>query len=866
MRKKVLCLLCCLAVATTTIHAEGFSWKMHRADNVGATAEKISTTGYNTSGWTEAIVPGTVLTSLVKQGVFPDPYYSNNNQQSLGLIPDISEAGRDFYTYWFRTEFDTPADSQGKCVWLQADGINYRAEIWVNGHLMASTKGMFQQHVIELTDVVKQGEKNVLAILVHPVDAPGKVQPKNWGAKGEWQNGGNGEIGANTTQLMTVGWDFTYHDGVRDRNTGIWRPISIYCTREVDLRHPFVKSSLHHPNYDAADITVSVEVFNPSKQNNVTEYTLSGSIEDTDIRFEKKVRLGRGEHQTVTFTPADFKQLQMQNPRLWWPKNKGEQNLYTLRMQLSRDGKLCDSISTRFGVREVLTTRETPDQSKKFIVNGREMFIRGTNWLPEAMLRTDDSRMEAEMRLTAQSGVNLLRLWGGGIAETDRFYELCDQYGLLVWQEFWMTGDTQHPQDEVNYLANVESTVKRIRNHPSVAFYVASNESSEVSGTRQLLDKIDGTRPYQMQSECDGVHDGSPYKQVNPMQHYENTASDRGSRVDGFNPEYGAPSLPLVESLRRMMPEDKLWPIDKAVWDYLDGNAFHLMTTRYKSLTDNYGPSSSIDEFAQKAQLLSAINAKSIWEVWNYNKLGYGDRFCSGLLFWYHNSSNPQVCGRMWDYYLEPTSALYHTMHALEPLHVQFDYLKNTVSVSNDYLQSFKGYTVEATLYTMDGKAVKSYKEQTDIPADGNACDVLKLDFPADITPVHFIYLTLRYAKNQVVSENFYWRSTAEYKGRNTDTGPCASGFEPLQQMSATTLKATRKGNTVTLKNTGKQIAFFLQLHLLDETGSPVLPAFYSDNFITLLPGQQKSITIESAAQRTQVELKGWNIKSSIIK
>ena len=162
--------------------------------------------------------------------------------------------------------------------------------------------------------------------------------------------------------------------------------------------------------------------------------------------------------------------------------------------------------------------------------------------------------MRTELAYTDQSGINFLRLWGGGIAESDLFYQLCDEYGIMVWQEFWMTGDTRHPHDKSIYFNNVASTVKRIRNHPSIIFYVASNESTEVTGTPALLDALDGTRPYQMQSECDGIHDGSPYKQVNPMRHYTNTASDRGSRVDGFNPEYGAPTLPVIESLRKMMP------------------------------------------------------------------------------------------------------------------------------------------------------------------------------------------------------------------------------------------------------------------------------------------------------------------------
>lgn len=869
------------AVCSLTIQAETISltspspgitdgrWLMKKASLLAdVRSEDISGPNINTADWMPAVVPGTVLTSLVHNKVYPDPYFGTNNKKSRGLIPDIADIGRDHYTYWFRTTFMLPEDYAGQRIWLQADGINYRAELWLNGHLVSTRTGMFLQDVTDITDFARPGQTNVLAILVYPVDMPGTTRQKPWGAPGEFRNGGDGDIGWNTTQLMTVGWDFTFDDGIRDRNTGIWRPISIRTTHEISLRHPFARTVLSHPDYDRAELTASVEIHNPSTVNHNAEYEITGKVKalgttGKSISFTQKVHLNGGQRREITFSPKDFPQLILHNPLLWWPKNKGEQNLYTLQFTVSRNGHMCDSLETRFGIREIRTTRDTPDHSKLFVVNGRPFFVRGTNWLPEAMLRTDDRRMEAEMRMTAQSGVNLLRLWGGGIAESDRFYELCDSLGLLVWQEFWMTGDTRHPHDETVYLANVESTVKRIRNHPSVAFYVASNESTEVSGTPELLQQIDGTRPYQMQSECDGVHDGSPYKQVNPMQHYENTASDRGSRVDGFNPEYGAPTLPLVESLREMMPEDALWPIDKETWDYMDGNGFHLMTTRYKDLVDNYGESNSIDEFARKAQLVGAMNAKSIWEVWNYNRLSSGDRFCSGLLFWYHNSANPQVCARMWDWSLEPTAALYHTMNALEPIHVQFDYLKNTVSVTNDYPRAFTNYTVSAYTYTLQSKQIGHQTKQVDIPAEATANDVLMMDFPDDISPVHFIYLELKDEQGRVVSENFYWRSTARYEGRNTNTGPCASGFETLQDMPKARIKATRKGKNVILRNTSKQIAFFIRLHLLDSDGKPVKPAFYSDNFITLLPGRSRTITIEPETRNTTIEISGWNIATS---
>lgn len=855
-------------------HQGDYQWEMIKVGDIADPGEKISLSDYATKSWQPAIVPGTVLNSLVYNQKYPEPYYGINNKIESKLIPDISETGRDFYTYWFRTEFAVPQSFKGKTIWLQLDGINYRAEVWVNGNLLSTINGMFIQDYMNVTDFVKVGKANALAIKVYPVDVPGIAKPKSWGAAGEFHNGGNGNIGLNTTMLMTVGWDFTFMDGIRDRNTGIWKNISLYTTGKVALRHPFVKSELRKPGYDQARETISVEVINPTTGNSGINCTVKGEIVGENITFEKKIRVIRGEESILTFTPEEFPQLIIKDPRLWWPVNKGPQNMYDLKLTVTVDGVVCDSAKTRFGIREIVSDTNTPDKSRVFYVNGKRLFIRGTNWIPEAMLRNSDERTYAELRYSRQSGVNLLRMWGGGITESDYFFQLCDELGLLAWQEFWMTGDTRHPHDKSVYFSNVESTIKRIRNHPSIAYYVASNESTQVTGTPELLNSLDGTRGFQMQSECAGVHDGSPYKQVNPMQHYDNTASPRGSRVDGFNPEYGAPTLPTVEILREMMDEKDLWPINKGVWDYLDGNGFHLMTTLYTDLVNNYGKSSSIDEFAQKGQLLGAINSKSIWEVWNYNKLDYGDRFCSGLLFWYHNCPVRQVSSRMWDWSLEPTASLYHTANSLEPLHAQFDYLKNTVSVVNDYYQSFDDYKVTAQVYDINSRKVFEESATVNLPEDGVANDALTIRFPETISQVHFIKLTLKDEKGKEVSSNFYWRSNDTYEGKNTLTGPAASGFEDLSKLKPSKVKLAYKVREagdryfvdITLRNTSGQIAFFNQLQFLNSKMSPIRPSFYTDNFFTLTPGEKKTVTIETAKDKLNdgavLALKGWNIDS----
>ena len=860
-------------------HGGQFDWKMKRADEVGVRSEEVSSAELPTEGWLPAVVPGTVLNSLVHDGIYPEPYYGLNNKLESNLIPDLYRAGRDFYTYWFRTEFRLDRkECGGRKVWLQADGINYRAEIWLNGSMVGSTAGMFLQRVIDITDKVTFDRKNVLAVKVYPVDMPGTIRPKggkSFGANGEFQNGGNGEIGRNVTQLMTVGWDFFYLDGIRDRNTGIWRDISLFTTGRVRLAHPFVKSELSKPGYDVAHQTVSVEVTYPDyiPQNTWRKAKVSGEIHGEGIRFEKEVSLYRGEVKEVVFTPEEFPQLVIRNPRLWWPLNKGKQELYDLTLKVEFDGRVSDSISTRFGIREIASTTDTPDKSRTFSVNGRPLFVRGTNWLPEAMLRTSDERTRAELRYTAQSGVNLIRFWGGGITESDYFFQLCDSLGILVWQEFWMTGDTNHPNDPGVYYSNVVSTVKRIRNHPSLAYYVSSNESTEMPQMERLLERLDGTRGYQMQSECGGIHDGSPYKQVNIMSHYEDKASPRGSRVYGFNPEYGAPCLPTVECLREMMDEKDLWPVNKAVWDYSDGNGFHLMSTLYTDMTNEYGPSQSIEEFAEKAQFLGAMNYKSIWEVWNYNKFGYGDRYTSGFLYWYHNSAVRQVAGRMWDWSLEPTAALYAAQNACEPLHPQFDYLKNTVSVVNDHYRAYRGYRVTAEVYDLDMRRIDSQSAAVDLPEDGVANDVLTLDFSASKTPVQFIKLRLFDERGKQAGSNFYWRSDNEYKGANTLTGPATAGFQSLGELARTRVAASYETSVedgchyidLRLKNTGRTVAFFTQVQWLDGRRKPVRPSFYTDNFLCLMPGESRTVRIETALDKLPEEtytlvVRGFNL------
>lgn len=850
-------------------------WKMKRSDSVFEDGTAVSSQGFDGDSWMQAVVPGTVLTSLVKNKIYPDPYFGDVNKRDHYLIPDMADVGRAFYHYWYRTSFHMPVNFTKKRIWLKFNGINYRAAIWLNGKEVGKMAGMFNEQSFDVTGIVKKSGDNILAVDIDPVDVPGASGTKNKqrnGAKGENSNGGDGLIGENVTMLMSAGWDFTFDDGVRDRNTGIWKEVELYATGDVVLRHPFVVSTLPLPDTTSSKETISVEVANVSDKPQTG--MLKGVIKEANVQIEKAISLQPHETKTVVFRFEDYPQLKLEHPKLWWPLNKGKQNLYKLDFTFTQNKNVSHHIYTEFGIREIMSDQNTPDSSRRFLVNGYPIFIRGSNWIPEAMLRNSAKRTYAELMYTHQAGINMLRLWGGGITESDYFFHLCDSLGILVWTEYWMTGDTRLPNDHQLYLDNLKNTVLRIRNHPSLAYYVSSNESAEVPGAAKLIHSLDSSRGYQIESECCGVHDGSPYKYVNPMQYFENTASQRGSRIDGFNPEYGTPCLPVYESLKKMMPRKDLWPINDSVWNYMDGGGFHLMTTRYKDAVNQLGISHSIKEFAKKAQLVGAMNYRSIWEVWDFNKFNYGDRFASGFFFWYHNSPVPQVCSRLYDWYLQPTAALYYSQNGLAPLHPQFDYLTNKVSVYNDYRKSFKNYHVIAQVYDIHSKKVWEHVEKTNIPSDGVVNNLFKVDFPKNISQVHFIKLILRNEKGQMVASSFYWRSNDKYKGAWTLTGPAVSGFGALNKLPQTQVSVSEKmvnGKIeLNIKNTSSVLGFFTQLQLQTTDGQEINPAFYSDNFFSLLPGESKVIDIsyfkEDVKDKSlQIAVGGYNVEKQII-
>jgi len=825
--------------------------------------------------WLPAIVPGTALSTLVANGLVPEPYQELNNKVELNRIPDL-RFNRDFYTVTYRTKVTIPADWKEKRVFLRPEGINYRGEIFLNGQLTTVTAGMFQRTPVNVTPYVKFGEVNELVVKVRPVDIPGGPALKEWGAPGEWHNGGDGFIGRNVTMIMTAGWDFMFNDGIRDRNTGIWKPITFFAADDIRLDHPFVRTTLN-ADMTEATLEMAVEVCNTAK---FPHYNVEGDITaevlGTDIRLKKEFELGTGERRTLTLVGK------LRNPKLWWPVNKGTRDFYTVRFtvnsaaydcwwQFEKEGHLpprhhSAELMTRFAVRECYSDQSGPGGARQFYVNRRKIFIRGTNWIPEAMQRTDDRRMEREIRLTAESGVNMVRLWAGGITESDRFYELCDEYGLLVWQEFFLSGDTFQPDDRALYLDNVAQQVKRIRNHPSVVHWCGANESTAIEGTEKLIRELTGTKSWMSQSECDGVHDGSPYFTVNPMRYYADTASPRGSRVYGFSPEYGTCALPCYEQILTFMPEKLLWPMEgnEANWNYREGGGFDQLTKYHHLAVQAYGGSKTLEEYAKKSQVVDALGHRCLWETWNLAR-----NRATGVLFWFNNTPIPQLGSHAWDYDLNQEAAFFAQRNALEPLHAQFEYLSNRVAVVSDVVTD-RQLTVKAEVYDFETQKIWEKEQGVFVPAE---CCVFAFTVPFEklaaehpqLVKPHFIKLRLFETGHEIAS-TFYWRSSSVYseERREEAVGPCSGGFEEIVNLPRTTIGARQTKDGVILRNTGKKLAFFVRLKAMKD-GKLCVPVHYSDNYLNLLPGEERFVRIEELPEGAALSIEGWNVAAGSV-
>jgi beta-mannosidase len=824
---------------------------MQDSAKVEAAAPVVSTISFNPQGWYAATVPGTVLTTLVNDGVYPEPLYGEN----MRAIPESLNKA----SYWYRTTLTVPAAYKGLHTWLHFGGINYSAQIWVNGHQAGTMRGAFIRGDFDISEFVKPGRRAVLAVLIAPQPHPGAPH-EHTVALGVGPNGGETALDG-PTFLSTIGWDWL--PAVRDRDTGIWLPVTMDATGPVLVRDPFITADLS-ATHESADLHIATTLENKSPK--PVTGTLTGIIElqnaqdqtlhEHEITFHKSVTVAANGTEPVALDPKSNPELHLSDPRLWWPNGYGPQNLYTLTLHFDINAKSSDVATRQFGIRKI-EYQVADSENLTLSVNGVRVMARGGNWgLDEAMKRISRERLDAQFHMHALANLNIIRNWVGQSTSPD-FYDMADKYGILLWDEFFQPNPNDGPDvtDIPTYLANVTDKVVRYRNHPSIAVWCARNEGyppKELDDTlKTLMSRLDPTRLYQSNSaDGRGVSSHGPYYWRSPRFFYAFNES--------FKTETGSVSVPTIESIQGMMPQ-KDWETINDDWAQHDmaagaqrGNEFPA------SLAERYGHIRNLADFVQKGQLATYEAFRAMYEGRNAEMF----KTTTGVLTWMSHPAQPSFVWQLYHYDLEPNAALYAVKKASETVHVQFNEENRGIEVVNNRPEALKQIGVQALIYRFDG-TLDSNKTYSIAQVPGSSTiKAAFIEVSTRISPLYFIKLNLFDADNNLLSSNFYWQHVAQDQ------------FDGLMNLPSVTLEAEATARTetaktiltITLHNHTSNVALLshLQLHQ-KKSGRRVLPVFYSDNYISLVPGESTTVSIEAATKDLQgdlplVELDGYNV------
>jgi hypothetical protein len=831
-------------------------WQLQDVAKVPQTGAEVATATFDSKDWYTATVPGTVLTTLVKSKVYPEPLYGENNR------PENIPESLVHTSYWYRTQMDVPLSYKGQHIWLNFDGINFASTVWVNGVQVGTTRGAFARGVFDITANVTAGKKATLAVLVAPQPHPGTPHEHTL-HNGMGLNGGESAIDG-PTFLCTIGWDWI--PAIRDRDTGIWQKVFLSATGAVVVKDPLVTTDLPLPRTDSADIGVQATLENVTDQ--PVKGVLQGSIDPTgeirkvgavgNIAFEQPVELAPHSAQTVTFDPAKTPGLHMPNPRLWWPNGYGAQNLYNLHLSFKVNSKISDAREVSFGIRKI--TYSVPGTDTLTIsVNGVAIFIRGGDWgLDEALKRIPRERLDAEIHMHQLANLNLIRNWVGQSTGED-FYELCDKYGIMIWDEFFQPNpsDGPNPTDLDTYVANVRDKILHYRNHPAIMLWCARNEGfppPEIDAAlRKLMTELEPTRRYQPSStDGAGVRSGGPYFWRTPREYYKVTD-------DYFKTETGSMSVPTLESIHGMMPS-KDWESINDDWaehDFARG-AQHGDTYPL-TLASRYGPVANLADFVRKAQLMNYEGYRSMYEGRNAQMF----HPTTAIVTWMSNPAQPSFVWQLYHYDLEPNASLFGVKKAGELVHIQFNEATGDVQVINNLGEPLEGAVAHVSIYDLDGTAAAQH--EIPVAAPGSAVTSLGVvEFPASVSRIHFIKLDLNDATGKLISSNFYWHALAGNPDDLTDLNKL-----PIVTLDAKVKRSFAGGQqvvTVTIHNPTKSIALMTHLQLrYKNSGERILPVFPSDNYISLVPDETRAITLTATTgdfipPDVEVVVDGWNV------
>jgi len=868
---------------TSRVEMLSSNWRMQPEEKLKDVGEEtISLNGFDTKTWFEAVVPGTVLGSMASNGVIEDPYFGIN-MQSI----DQEQFKQ---PWWFRTTFNLTRDDLKKNISLRFNGINYRADLWVNGKKVVGKDiftGTYRMFTFNINDYVLEGENTVSLKMLQHTD-------------GEYSIG-------------FVDWNPL----PRDRNMGIFREVFLEINEGIRIRSPFVYSKVNKETLNEADLFIQAELINSTKES--VEGILRVDYEVGVV--EKKVGLKAGETLSCSFMPEEFPALSVKDVSLWWPNGMGKPSLYNLKVEFIAGKKILDRVEKRYGIREI-TSYLDERKNRAFEVNGKFVLIKGGGWTDDVLLQDTKSSVEAQLKYVQHMNMNSIRcegFWG----KDESLYDLCDEYGILVmigwnchweWEEYLLKPCHEKyggavSEEDINLLAaSWFDQMMWLRNHPSIYVWMLGSDKLPAPDLErkyiELFKKYDPSRSYVTSAGGAGTENNNvvaeiplvsdisgptgmkmmgPYAITPPVYWFTDTIL---GGAWGFNTETSpGEAIPPVASLRKMLPEESLWPIDKKYWEYHTGrNEFTTLDRFRKSLSARYGESSGVEEFAFKSQVSNYELMRPMFEAFIAHK-----PVSTGLIQWKLNSAWPELIWQLYDTYLQPNGSFYAVRKACTPLHAIYRYGFDDIYLANEDLSDAKGLIVTIRVFDINSREIFTDQWTGDIKTNTSKF-IYKLPEIKNLTPVWFLNLRIFNENNQEVDNSIYWLSLKkdilDYEAARklpwpyyTPTKQYAD-YTALDELSKVQLtydyqfsKDDKNGIIkLKVKNPSATIAFFLFFDVLNlSTDKPILPIYFGDNYVTLLPGEERTYTAkyflkDSDGNKPVLKVNGWNVDMVTLK
>ena len=788
-----------------------------------------------------ATVPSTVAGTLYAAGRFGDGLMEGRNYVKVDKSVFDDE-------WVYQTGF-TARPAEGQHTELVFDGLGYRADIFLNGTQLAAadtTYGVFVRRAYDVTSLLRG--RNRLEVRLR------RAQP--------------GDL-----NLGFVDWN----PRPLDESMGLVRPVSLHTTGAVSIEDVFVIPDLDVTTLAQADLEVRVKLRN--REDRAVEAELALALQDAGD-FRTHVTLPAGETVTVALTPAEAALLHLDQPRVWWSYDLGSPELYGLTARVETDGAVSDARTVTFGVRKI-ESRLTDKQYRQFTLNGKDILIKGAGWTDDIFLLDTPESLERQVSYVKDMNLNLIRfenIWG----KDDTVYDLCDREGVLAlvgwscqweWEDYCGLPETDGygcintPETEDLAAAYFRDQVVRLHNHPAVIAWMTGSDRipNPALETRYLETyRQEDYRPYvnsaknqfSTVSGWSGSKMEGPYEYVAPDYWYFDR--EHGGAF-GFNTETGiGANLPQIESLRRMIPEAELWPLSEA-WNYhctASSSAMNSLDVLMQAVTEQYGAPEGLEDFVRKAHAVDYAGTRAMFESFRVRMPE-----TTGIVQWMLNSAWPSLYWQLYDWYGVPTAGYYGTKKACEPDQLLFDYRDRKVYVVSERPE---GRTLTASLQVFDA-ASQPLVAETRTVQTGYRTVLPVFDLRRFDGKPHFIALSLTADDGSPVSDNFYCigarDNVYDFAASNWYITPIRS-WSDLRFVFAgggsdfsVTAVPTGEGYDVTVENRSSVIAPQVILKALDAEGRLVVPAYWSDNFFALLPGQAKHVTCRTDCKGLTIAL-----------